>query len=154
EKFAGLGVNLDPWQSISLWHSCHAAKEQLLAQEGPAEQNITVLTRGARLVGGSKSVPLARDEAANLLFDGFFPRCALGDKPAKRRGSGFQDLGLAYEQDTGITRHVAAFLSSQGTDAARPTRVLFNGGVFKSPLLRERMLDTISAWFSSDSAPG
>jgi molecular chaperone DnaK (HSP70) len=152
EKFTGIGVNLDPWQSISLWHSCRAAKEQLLAHEGPAEQTITVLTRGTRLVGGSKSVPLARDEAANLLLDGFFPRCALGDKPAKRRGSGFQDLGLAYEQDTGITRHVAAFLSSQGTDAARPTRVLFNGGVFKSPLLRDRMLTTLGQWFGDASA--
>ncbi len=152
EKFATTGVNLDPWQSISLWHSCRAAKEQLLAAEGPAEQTITVLTRGTRLVGGSKSVPLARDEAAALLLDGFFPRCALGDKPAKRRGSGFQDLGLAYEQDTGITRHVAAFLSSQGTDAARPTRVLFNGGVFKSPLLRERMLTTLGEWFGDAAA--
>lgn len=148
EKFAATGVNLDPWQSISLWHSCRAAKEQLLAADGPAEQTITVLTRGTRLVGGSKSVPLARDEAAALLLDGFFPRCALGDKPAKRRGSGFQDLGLAYEQDTGITRHVAAFLSSQGETAARPTRVLFNGGVFKSPLLRERMLATLGEWYS------
>ena len=35
-RFAEKGVQLDPWQSVALWHSCRAAKETLLAPEGPA----------------------------------------------------------------------------------------------------------------------
>ncbi len=30
-QFAEQGVKLDPWQSVSLWHSCRAAKETVLA---------------------------------------------------------------------------------------------------------------------------
>ena len=32
--FAAKGVNLDPWQSVSLWHACRTAKETLLAEQG------------------------------------------------------------------------------------------------------------------------
>ena len=33
-RFAEQGVQLDPWQSVALWHSCRAAKETLLADSG------------------------------------------------------------------------------------------------------------------------
>ncbi|NLD98901.1 MAG: Hsp70 family protein, partial [Fibrobacter sp.] len=33
--FADKGVNLDPWQAVSLWHACRAAKEQLLSENPP-----------------------------------------------------------------------------------------------------------------------
>ena len=36
-QFAEQGVELDPWQSISLWHSCRTAKEALLASDGPRD---------------------------------------------------------------------------------------------------------------------
>ena len=42
-KFAEKGVKLDPWQSVSLWHSCRAAKETLLAGDGAKKKHpITV----------------------------------------------------------------------------------------------------------------
>ena len=34
-----------------------------------------------------------------------------------------------------------------GADPARPDIVLFNGGVFASPLIRQRVLDVLTAWF-------
>lgn len=37
--------HLDPWQSVALWHSCRAAKEVLLAAQGPAKQQVSVLGR-------------------------------------------------------------------------------------------------------------
>ena len=40
-----------------------------------------------------------------------------------------------------------------GKDPARPDIVLFNGGVFASPLIRQRLLDVLSSWFR-DSDPG
>ncbi len=38
-------------------------------------------------------------------------------------------------------------------DPARPDIVLFNGGFFASPILRERLLEVLSSWFSSATKP-
>ncbi|MGI9517546.1 MAG: Hsp70 family protein [Pirellulaceae bacterium] len=147
-QFAEQGVKLDPWQSVSLWHSCRTAKETLLASDGPETHTISVLGRGSKLIGGTVSVNVDRTRVAELLTDGFLPRCNITDTPQRRRASGFQELGLPFESDTGITRHVAAFLSSQSEDAANvcPTHVLFNGGVFKSDTLQSRMIEVINHW--------
>jgi hypothetical protein len=148
--FGGKGVKLNPWQSVALWHSCRTAKEALLSADGPAAYPIAVLGRGSRLIGGTVSLEVGREEAGQLLVEGFFPQCALGDRPAKRRVSGFKELGLPFESDTAVTRHLAAFLQDHGTAAGepvRPSHVLFNGGVFKADLLRTRLLEVLGRWF-------
>jgi len=147
-QFAEQGTKLDPWQSVSLWHSCRTAKEALLAVDGPETHTISVLGRGSKLIGGTISVNVDRTRVAELLTDGFLPRCDLNDTPQRRRASGFQELGLPFESDTGITRHIAAFLASQAEDAADacPTHVLFNGGVFKSDVLQGRLVEVINDW--------
>lgn len=144
------GVKLDPWQSVALWHACRAAKETLLAPGGPESHPVAVLGRGSRLIGGTVSADLPRDAVTNLLVDGFFPRTGLADRPARRRVSGFQEIGLPFESDTAVTRHLAAFLQAHG-DAergpVRPTRILFNGGVFKAETLKTRLLEVLANWF-------
>jgi hypothetical protein len=154
--FARKGVQLDPWQSVALWHSCRAAKEALLAPEGPKKHPISVLGRGSKLIGGTVTIDVDRKDVAELLVDGFFPRCELTDQPARRRLSGFQEIGLPFEADTGVTRHLAAFLQAQGegkSKPARPTHVLFNGGVFKADTFRQRLLEVAAGWFGPDAAP-
>lgn len=150
------GVQLDPWQSVALWHSCRAAKEALLSPEGTKKHPIAVLGRGSKLIKGTVSVDIEREAAGSLLVEGFLPQCELTDQPAPRRASGFRELGLPFESDTAITRHLAAFLQSQGEggQAARPTHVLFNGGVFKSTLLRERLFAVMSSWFAGQPPQG
>jgi molecular chaperone DnaK (HSP70) len=152
--FAEKGVKLDPWQSVALWHSCRTAKEALLSPDGPQKHPIAVLGRGSRLIGGTVSIEIDRDTVSRLLVDGFFPRSTVTDRPARRRLSGFQEIGLPFETDTGITRHLAAFLQAQGDTGAmvRPTHVLFNGGVFKADALRERLLEVMGSW-SEDGRP-
>jgi molecular chaperone DnaK (HSP70) len=147
-RFAEKGVKLDPWQSVALWHSCRAAKETLLAEEGPATHSISVLGRGSKLIGGTVSVDVDRKTVAELLVDGFLPSCQLSERPRKQRASGFQEIGLPFESDTAITRHLAAFLVAQsdGDGSAHPSHVLFNGGVFKSTALRRRLLEVLSDW--------
>jgi hypothetical protein len=146
--FAAKGVNLNPWQAVALWHSCRTAKETLLAKDGPKKHPVTVLGRGSKLVGGTVSVELEQKAVRELLLEGFFPACALADRPARRAASGFREIGLPFEADTAITKHLAAFLSQQGEGGvAKPTHVLFNGGVFKSAALRERLLEVMSGWF-------
>lgn len=155
--FKEQGVELDPWQSVSLWHACRAAKETLLAEGGPATHPVSVLGRGSKLIGGTISVELEREAAGKLLLDGFFPEVALTDKPARRRASGFREIGLPFESDAAITRHLAAFLAAHGEadgGAVRPTHVLFNGGVFKADALRARLLDVLAGWFEGEAVSG
>lgn len=148
-EFEKKGVKLNPWQSVSLWHSCRAAKESLLSTDGPEKQSISVLGRGSKLIGGTVSVEVDRTSVANLLVDGFLPKCSATDRPQKQRASGFQEIGLPFESDPGITRHLAAFLAAHGNSADRsvfPTHVLFNGGVLKADVLRSRLLEVMRQW--------
>ena len=161
------GHDLDPWQSVSLWHACRDAKEQLLAEDGPSEQTVSVLGRGSSLIGGTISTTLGQDDVRRLILDGFFPSCGGDERPQRQLASGFQDIGLPYEADPAITKHVAAFLADHtggpaaasdgaaegehGAVAGRPTHLLFNGGVFRSEPLRSRMNDAIGRW--SETAP-
>lgn len=148
QQFDAKGVKLDPWQSVSLWHSCRAAKESLLGEEKAKKVPITVKKKGSRLIGGTVSVNLDRDSVQESLVDGFFPPCGIEDRPAPPTQSGFQELALPYESDPGITRHIAAFLSDQGESQqpVRPTHLLFNGGVFKADIFRQRVVDVIEGW--------
>lgn len=152
------GQQLDPWQSVALWHSCRAAKESLLGAKPPQRQPIAVLGRGSRLIKGAVSMELERAQVEGLLLEGFFPRCELGERPARRRASGFLELGLPFEADTAITRHLAAFLAAHGgeqgdsTAAVRPTHVLFSGGVFQAGLFRQRLLEVLASWFAQPPA--
>lgn len=154
--FAEQGVQLDPWQSVSLWHSCRTAKETLLAPEGPPKHSISVLGRGSRLIGGTVSVEVDREVVARILVDGFFPHCAVTDRPARRRASGFREIGLPFESDTAVTRHLAAFLQAHGKQEGgpiRPSHVLFNGGVFKAAPLQTRLLEVMADWFPGEQSP-
>lgn len=164
-KFAQQGHSFDPWQTTSLWHSCRDAKETLLAADGPESQTISVLGRGSSLIGGTVSTEITQQEARDLIVEGFFPRCDASARPDVHAASGFQDIGLPYESDAAITKHVAAFLASQKNTSAdpsvdgdphqavsgpvTPTHLLFNGGVFRSETLRRRMQETIADWCPS-----
>ncbi|MFN9917682.1 MAG: Hsp70 family protein, partial [Pirellulaceae bacterium] len=63
-----------------------------------------------------------------------------------------REIGLSYEHDTGITRHIAAFLQDHDSLATSedgsnfPSRLLFNGGVFKSRRLKERLMEVLLSW--------
>ncbi len=149
-RFAEKGTQLDPWQSVSLWHSCRLAKEGLLAQDSAADiYPITVQGRGRKLIGGSVSIDLDKASTQQLLLDGFLPECDLGATVQRKRASGFQQIGLPFETETGITRHVADFLKRHAAheSAVCPTDVLVNGGVFKSDVLQSRLLSVMGTWF-------
>ncbi|GAB5402950.1 MAG: Hsp70 family protein [Aureliella sp.] len=137
QKFSEQGTKLNPWQSVSLWHSCRRAKESLLAEEGRETETISVLGRGSKLIGGTVSVEVSRDEVKQLLVSGFFPECSPGEMPHSEQNSGFQELGLPFESDTAVTRHISKFLADNASETEAPMHLLLNGGVFRSPALRE-----------------
>ncbi len=148
--FAQKGVEVDAWQSVALWHACRAAKESLLSADGPDKYPVSVLGRGRKLIGGTVSVELDRHAIAASLLDGFFPPCAPDAVPVRSRSSGFREIGLPFETDTAVTKHLAHFLTQHG--AARPTHLLFNGGVLKSPALRQRLVEVLGSWYGGGKA--
>lgn len=142
------GTRLDTWQMNGLWHSCRRAKEKLLSDPTLKSLQVTVLGRGSSLIGGMVTTDLTRDMVDSILRDGFFPPCERTEKPKTAARAGIQEFGLAFEADAAITRHLAAFLDRPGDpeNPINPTAVLFNGGVMKAGLLRERIVSILGDW--------
>lgn len=146
ERLAAAGTTLDAWQLRGLVAGCRAAKEQLLGADPLSTVPVAILGRGRKVIGGTLSADVGRDDATAALVDGFFPRCALADRPQAPRRTGLQELGLPYAADAAVTRHLAQFLS-RNADTARPTAVLFNGGVMRAAALRDRLLAVLDEWY-------
>ena len=146
QKFAEKGIELDPWQNIALQHAARNAKERLMSDDAPQTHAIAIAGRGRKLIASTVSVEVTKEEIQNLLREGFFPVCESTDRPAKNRQSGFRQLGLPYESDAAVTRHLSAFLQTHLPDGGSPTHVLLNGGVFKSAPLRQRLFETLEHW--------
>ncbi|MES2697125.1 MAG: Hsp70 family protein, partial [Verrucomicrobiota bacterium] len=165
------GKKLDSWQFTALTHACRAAKEAMLADTKLARAPLVIPGRGSSLIGGTIKAELARDELTRVLTDGFFPEVAVTDLPKTARSTGLAQIALPYAQDAAVTRHLAAFLIRQAKSLAashtpelaalgsklsasstfiHPTAILFNGGVFKSQVLRQRVLDVLNSWLKSD----
>ncbi len=155
-KFREKGLKLNAWQSVSLWHACRKAKESLLAPSGKERETISVLGRGSKLIAGTVSIEVERQVVQQLLVDGFFPQCSKDSIPQREPSSGFQEIGLPFESDTAITRHIAHFVSSNAEgDIVQSSRMhlLLNGGVFKAPALRDRLHQVLSEWSEDGRAP-
>ena len=120
------------------------AKEALLASDAAGVFGLQLLSSGAQLLGHSLSVDLSREEVRELVLDGFFPRTQTGELPHARR-SGFTTLGLPFERDAAITRHILQFLARHA-DGRAPGALLLNGGVTRSRLIRERLLECFQGW--------
>ena len=148
------GTALTLTQQQILRRKCSAAKEQLLSQGGGDRVPITVLGAGRGVVGQGLTAELSRDEIVQVLADGFLPLTAADDLPARDRRVGLRELGLPYESEPAITRHLAAFLTRAGRTAgtgglARPDAILFNGGFFTPALVRDRVLDALARWLGA-----
>jgi len=165
-KLAANGTQLDAWQMRALTYGCRAAKENLLANAQAETWPIVVPSRGSKLIGGSIRTELTRPEVTAFITDGFFPKVEASARPAVRTRAGLTQLGLPYAQDAAITKHLAAFLARQAGATAElegfaanpahtflhPSAVLFNGGVFKSELLANRVMETINEWLYMEGA--
>ncbi|AYM77334.1 molecular chaperone DnaK [Janthinobacterium agaricidamnosum] len=137
------GMKLSAARLSQLMERCRAAKELLLSSDAPDSVTVTLLGAGSRLIGGSRSADVTREEVAAMVVDGFFPKVELGDT-AKKGRAGIVAFGLPYAQDAAITRHLASFL--QQHQGALPDTLLLNGGVFRSDALARRLAETLAHW--------
>jgi hypothetical protein len=163
QRLQEAGHRIDTWQLQGLWHQSRIAKESLLSDPASNEVPITVLGRGSRLVGGTVTTTLTKEDVSRVLLDGFFPEVASDAMPARQRRVGLQELGLPYAGDPAITRHLARFLSRYAEASATstpirhgpsglacPTHVLFNGGVMKAAAVRARVVEVLSTWLKQE----
>ncbi len=138
-----------------LIEQCRITKERLLADDAPEQANVTLLGGGSRLIGGSRSAQLGRDEVRQIALDGFFPLSALTDLPDKKR-SGVVEFGLPYAAEPAVSKHIAAFLQihsqaakeALGSDTIVPDALLLNGGVFRSEPITRRVIELLDRWSS------
>ncbi|MGI2830169.1 Hsp70 family protein [Vibrio alginolyticus] len=133
------------------------AKENLLSASAPEEVKITMLGSGSKLLGGTKSIGLSKQEVYQIALDGFFPLSDFSEVPDKRR-SAVVEFGLPYVADPAVSKHVAEFLTQHQQVAraalgieddkqnAIPVGLLLNGGVFNSELVTERVTTLLSDW--------
>ncbi|MCF7482835.1 hsp70 family protein [Vibrio sp. J1-1] len=133
------------------------AKENLLSSNAPEEVKITMLGSGSKLLGGTKSIALSKQEVHQIALDGFFPLSDFNQVPDKRR-SAVVEFGLPYVADPAVSKHVAEFLtqhqqvsrSALGIEDEKqnaiPVGLLLNGGVFNSDLVTQRVTTLLSDW--------
>ena len=109
-KHESNGSKLDDWQLKSLSLQVKQAKEKLLSDDSLGEVNISVSSRGSSLFSSALSFKLERAELEKYLLDGFFPVVDETARPKVSRQLGLQAMGLKYETDPAITKHLVAFL--------------------------------------------
>jgi molecular chaperone DnaK (HSP70) len=151
---------LAPRQWDTLVRVCCHVKETFLGTKPPDRLTVSVPGAGTRLIGGALHTDVQRQEVEHLLLEGFLPYVAHNARP-RRYQSGFQEFGLPYAPDPAITAYLAAFLTDQQQRtaagevcaSARPDVLLLNGGLFASPVVRQRLVDVMTSWYGS-TAPG
>ena len=163
QRLEAAGNRVDTWQLHGLWHQCRIEKEKLFESPKTQKRPITLLGKGTKLVGGTIKTELVREDLDHTLVEGFFPKVASGELPARQRRVGFQELGLPYAADPAITKHLARFLAEQVRNSpeaagirrgpsglACPTHILFNGGVMKAAVLRDRVVEVLNSWLRQE----
>jgi hypothetical protein len=163
QRLEASGNRVDTWQLHGLWHQCRIEKEKLFESPKTQKRPITLLGKGTKLIGGTIKTELVREDLDQVLVDGFFPKVASGELPVRQRRVGFQELGLPYAADPAITKHLARFLSEQVRNSpeaaairrgrsglACPTHILFNGGVMKAAVLRDRLVEVLNSWLRQE----
>jgi len=146
-------LQLHRWQALC--HQCRSAKEEILSGDAPS-RSITLVGEGRRVIGGTLSTSLDREEIERVILDGFFPLVDPDEDLREPQRRGMTELGLPYAQDPAITRHLIRFLERHREDIARasgretpyPDLILFNGGALKPAIIRDRIRQAVRCRFS------
>jgi hypothetical protein len=147
ERKLGVSGKLDAVTFFQLAQACRRAKEQLLGDNPPESVPVTVIGRGRAVVGSTLSTTLTSDETAEVLLEGFFPLDPFDAEPQTATRLGLHEMGLPYVSDPAIPHHLAAFLRTFAGERP-PEAILFNGGVFQSARLRQRLLTVMQRWYA------
>jgi len=148
-------LNLERWQALC--NQCRQAKERVLNALSDGE-TITLIGEGSRLIAGTVSTQLSRDEVEAVILEGFFPLVTSRESLFERPRQGMIEFGLPYAQDPAITRHLIRFLEHHREDvrqilekeSPKPDLILFNGAALKPPRIQERIREAVFEWFDAE----
>ena len=142
EKLAP-GSQLPPTTFAQLLAHSRDIKESALSTYHPPEKTwpVAVAKPGTSLLAGTLRAEVSSAEINRLLLEGFFPPVGAGERPL-RSAPGLREMGLPYAKDPAVTRHLADFLR----DRPPIDFLLFNGGLTKSPAIRQRILENLARW--------
>ena len=148
QKLEAANKKVSHWQTIQLSHQCRKAKEELLTDTNKESAPVVISGRGSSLIASTIKTTIERKDV-DALIEGFFPKCAFEDSPVEATEGGVREINLMYAADPAITRHLAKFLRSQNSDTKTygyPRAILFNGGVFKSEVFKNKLIEVIDSW--------
>ncbi|MCI4627004.1 MAG: hsp70 family protein [Candidatus Magnetoovum sp. WYHC-5] len=164
QKLTGGKSKLGFNQWLALAQQCRVAKESLLGVDDSGDSyDVTLLGSGRGVVGGTLKGSISKEEIKQTVLDGFFKSVGAADDIEGKR-AGFQELGLPYVSDPAVMKHLAHFLrrhsvnkelkqvvdKKTGVSIVKPDVLLFNGGVFKAPIIRQYARQIINEWFADD----
>ena len=150
EKLAEKGRLLTTTQRQQLFHEARSAKEKLLSPEGEDCCHVILYGEGSGVVKGTISIDLCRDEVQRLLLNGFFGSLSWNEALKLNKTAGLRSMGLPYEDEPSIVKHLARFLAESGPEKGCPIQpdfILFNGGTMTPSLFQQAVLSNINAWF-------
>ena len=132
----------------SLVSQSRRLKEQILSSDDPSEEStkqhyVSLDVVGANLFAKPWTVSAKESDIRKLILDSFFPVCPRTSHSEKSSDT-LSEWGLPYAHDSAFTRHLAEFLDSRTVEA-----VLFAGGSFTPPLIRQRITEVLGSWMGS-----
>lgn len=136
-------------QWMQLKHQARLAKETLLGEDDAANFKILMQGSGSHVIQGSLSTEISKQEVETMLLEGFFGKPSWQDAQQLRKTAGIKTMGLPYEVEPSIVKHMARFLKQNVSDdiASMPDYVLFNGGAMKPLTFQNAVLNALKGWF-------
>lgn len=138
--------SLSSTQWMQLKHQVRKAKETLLGAGAPDTFSVVLFGEGSKVIGGSKSIAIQQTEMESYLLNSFYGQYNWDEALNLNKGSGLLTMGLPYEAEPSITKHLAAFLKRANLTKG-PEFVLFNGGAMKPKIFQEAILSSLRSWF-------
>lgn len=138
---------LESTQWHQLYAEARAAKESLLQPKSPDQYTVVLQGVGSSVIKGSITIAIHKEEMERILLDGFFGQYSLQEALQMHQSRGFRTVGLPYEDEPSITKHLARFLKQARCLDKGVDYILFNGGALKPTLFQQAVHQSLIRWF-------
>lgn len=145
--------NLDTTQWHQLLAEARNAKEFLLGPDAYSRQIYKVIIQGtgSSVIKSSMALTVDKEEIESLLLQGFFGLCDLDEALNLKRTQGLKTMGLPYESEPSIIKHMAHFLKQANYINKGVDYLLFNGGTLKPTSFQQAIHKALQHWFPQRS---
>lgn len=144
--------SLEPSQWQQFYAEGRRAKEELLDPHGnKTAHTLSIQGIGSSVIKGSRTLEVEKSEIEKLLLTGFFSLYPLEEALKLNKSRGMRTMGLPYEDEPSITKHLAHFLQQANYLGKKINYLLFNGGTMKPRLFQEAIHQSLKNWYHGDS---